>query len=135
MIGNSKSEIKPVLSGVPQGSIIGPLLFVLFINDLPEGLTLNTDLVLYADDTKIWRTIHSELDNEILQRDIDYLNSWATLNKMRFHSQKCKVVSVTCRLPPLLGILPNIQYFYSLGGIHLNMLNVRETLELILILN
>ena len=116
VIGNSKSEIKPVLSGVPQGSIIGPILFVLFINDLPDGLTPNTDLALYADDTKIWRTIHSELDNDILQGDIDYLNSWATLNKMRFHSQKCKVVSIANRLPPLLGILPNIQYFYSLGG-------------------
>ena len=115
VIGNSKSEIKPVLSGVPQGSIIGPILFVLFINDLPEGLTLNTDLALYADDTKIWRTIHSDLDNEILQRDIDYLNNWAVLNKMRFHSQKCKVLSVAVRPPPLLGILPNIQYFYSLG--------------------
>ena len=115
VIGNSKSDTKPVLSGVPQGSIIGPILFVLFINDLAEGLSSNTDLALYADDTKIWRTIHSELDNEILQKDIDYLNNWATLNKMKFHPQKCKVISVASRPPPLLGILPNIQYFYSLG--------------------
>ena len=98
-----------------QGSVIGPILFVLFINDLAEGLSLNTDLALYADDTKIWRIIHSELDNEILQKDIEHLNSWATLNKMKFHPHKCKVLSVATRPPPLMGILPNIQYFYSLG--------------------
>ena len=115
VIGNSKSSIKPVLSGVPQGSILGPILFVLFINDLPEGLSSGTNLALYADDTKIWRTIHTELDHEILQNDISYLNSWATLNKMRFHPQKCKVVSVAHSPPPLMGILPNIQYIYCLG--------------------
>ena len=116
VIGNSMSSIKSVLSGVPQGSILGPILFVLFINDLPEGLSLGTNLALYADDTKIWRTIHSEHDHELLQKDITYLNRWAILNKMQFHPNKCKVVSVAHRTPPLLGILPNIQYFYVLGN-------------------
>ena len=115
VIGNSKSSTVPVLSGVPQGSILGPILFVLFINDLPEGLSPDTNLALYADDTKIWRTIHTELDHEILQNDIAYLNSWATLNKMKFHPQKCKVVSIAHHPPPLMGILPDIQYFYALG--------------------
>ena len=104
---------KPVLSGVPQGSILGPILFVLFINDLPNGLSPGTNLALYADDTKIWRTIISESDHDTLQRDITYLNDWARQNMMNFHPQKCKVVSVAHREPPLLGILPNIQYYYS----------------------
>ena len=115
VIGNTKSSFKPVLSGVPQGSILGPILFVLFINDLPNGLSAGTNLALYADDTKIWRTINSENDHEILQRDITYLNNWASQNMMNFHPQKCKVVSIAHREPPLLGILPNIQYYYSLG--------------------
>ena len=115
VIGNTKSEVMPVLSGVPQGSIVGPILFVLFINDLPEGLSPGTNLALYADDTKIWRTILSENDNETLQHDISYLNNWAFDNKMKFHPRKCKVVSVSYRQPPLLGILPNIQYIYFLG--------------------
>ena len=119
-IGNTKSSIIPVLSGVPQGSIIGPILFVLFINDLSEGLSSGTNLALYADDMKIWRIIHSEHDHELLQNDITHLNNWAMVNKMKFHSKKCKVVSVAHHTPPLLGILPNIQYYYTLGDISLD---------------
>ena len=79
VIGNAKSEIKPVLSGVPQGSILGPILFVLFLNDLPQGLSADTNLALYADDTKIWRAIKSENDHELLQKDITYLNSGGSI--------------------------------------------------------
>ena len=97
VIDNCKSSSKPVLSGVPQGSIIGPILFVLFINDLPLGLSPCTDLALYADDTKIWRSIACENDHRILQNDINYLHEWARSNKMKFHPMKCKVVSIQSR--------------------------------------
>ncbi len=115
VIGNTMSTQKPVLSGVPQGSILGPILFVLFINDLPAGLSSGTELALYADDTKIWRRMNSEMDYEALQNDIQYLHNWSVNNKMSFHPLKCKVLSVANRLPPLLGILPCIQYIYFLG--------------------
>ena len=129
VLGNTKSEYKSVLSGVPQGSILGPILFVLFINDLPNGLSDGTNLALYADNTKIWRNINSDNDHEILQGDIVHLNNWASQNMMTFHPQKCKVVSVSHREPPLLGILPNIQYYYSLGSVYLIMLIVKKILE------
>ena len=115
VLGNQSSSNKTVKSGVPQGSILGPLLFVLFINDLPEGLSAGTDLALYADDTKIWRVIENEYDHIVLQRDIDYLNQWALTNKMNFHPNKCKVLSVRNTPPPLLDILPDIEFLYFLG--------------------
>ena len=99
---------------------MGPILFVLFINDLPEGLSTGTDLALYADDTKIWRTINGDEDHYQLQKDIEYLKDWASNNKMRFHPGKCKVLSVSLKEPPLLGILPNIEFFYSLGNVFLD---------------
>ena len=83
VIGNEISENKKVTSGVPQGSILGPILFVLFINDMPSGISNKTNITLYADDTKIWRTIETPDDHVILQKDIDYLNSWAKINKMK----------------------------------------------------
>ena len=114
VIENQKSMKKPVLSGVPQGSILGPILFVLFINDLPVGLSEGTNLALYADDTKIWRSITCNLDHIELQSDIDYLNSWALANKMKFHPLKCKVVSISNRPSPL-AMLPCTKYFYKIG--------------------
>ena len=114
VIENCVSSSKPVLSGVPQGSILGPILFVLFINDLPSGLSPGTELALYADDTKIWRGITSYLDHQLLQNDINYLNSWATSNKMKFHPLKCKVVSIHSSPSPL-AFLPFVNFHYQLG--------------------
>ena len=62
IIDNKFSSFAQVRSGVPQGSILGPLLFVLFINDLCEVLSPGTCVYMYADDTKIWRQIDSEID-------------------------------------------------------------------------
>ena len=86
--------MKAVNSGVPQGSILGPLLFVLFINDLPSGISPDTNILLYADDTKIWRTIDSDEDINTLQKDLDTLNNWAVNNLMKFHPDKCKVLTI-----------------------------------------
>ena len=116
LIGGKLSSPKCAKSGVPQGSILGPLLFVLFINDLADGLSPGTQLSLYADDTKIWRSIITENDNSCLQKDIDYLYDWSIRNKMKFHPCKCKVLSVTGKMPQsLLSVLPFTRFTYSLG--------------------
>ena len=86
---------KQVLSGVPQGSILGPTLFILFINDIGEGINENSKIWLYADDTKLYREIKNLSDNEKLQQDINLLNDWALSNKMYFHPDKCKSMCVT----------------------------------------
>ena len=115
ILENVKSSYKDVLSGVPQGSILGPILFVLFINDMPQGIDPGSKLALYADDTKLWRKITCDEDIIKLQDDIGYLHKWAELNKMKFHPQKCKVVSVHSKPSPL-SMLPFVTSHYHLGN-------------------
>lgn len=84
------SEFKPVLSGVPQGSILGPVLFTIYVNDIPSEL--DTLISLYADDTKIYSAITSESSIDSLKLDLRKLENWANLMQMKFHPAKCKVM-------------------------------------------
>ena len=104
IIEGCKSSSRDVLSGVPQGSILGPSLFILFLNDITSGLSEGTQVNMYADDTKIWREIHCENDHLILQKDINYLLDWSIRNKMVFHPGKCKALMVKLRKPPYLDV-------------------------------
>ena len=71
---------------------MGPLLFVLFLNDIIDELNIDTHALLYADDMKVFRTIKSPADHVMLQEDINKLAAWAISNKMKFHPSKCKVL-------------------------------------------
>ena len=66
---------KPVCSGVPQGSILGPVLFLLYVNDLPDAVT-NSSVACFPDDTKIFRRVDSITDAMLLQEDLNNLESW-----------------------------------------------------------
>ncbi len=102
---------------------------MLFINDISNGLSEGTNIRLYADDTKIWREMNGGDDDFlILQRDIDYLMDWAVRNKMQFHPSKCKVLSVAKSPPPLLHILPCIQFFYSMDSVLLDYVESEKDL-------
>ena len=90
VVDGVSSSLRPVQSGVPQGSILGPLLFVMFINDMFQCTSSGTSITLYADDTKIARQIDSWADHTILQQDIDALHIWSVNNKMKFHPGKCR---------------------------------------------
>ena len=116
IIDNAVSNSVDVLSGVPQGSILGPLLFVLFINDIYESIDAETNIELYADDTKILREIKSESDCNFLQKDIDALYAWFRNNKMSFHPDKCKVVSIYDFRPEFIKILPFPKLPYMIGS-------------------
>ena len=70
------SEWLEVTSGVPQGSILGPLLFIHFINDLLEQVHPPTEMALYADDSKLYRVITSDADTGSLQNNLNEVSSW-----------------------------------------------------------
>ncbi|KAL5268986.1 hypothetical protein ACHWQZ_G002719 [Mnemiopsis leidyi] len=115
VIGGHTSSKLPVRSGVPQGSILGPLLFVLFINDMFSSVTADTNIALYADDTKIWRRINQFSDHYILQNDINNLFDWSVRNKMVFHPSKCKALSVTMQRNALDNLPFNV-FYYEING-------------------
>ena len=120
-----------VKSGVPHGSILGPLLFILFINDMQNVISHNTRIALCADDTKIWRHIHTPEDHKILQLDIDALNKWAVKNKMRFHPDKCKVLSVNNFHKNALSELPFFLFPYELDSTLLDYCDEEKDLGII----
>ena len=81
----------PVKSGVPQGSILGPLLFLLFINDLPTTVK-HSNILSFADDTKCYKVIRNILDTTLLQSDLESVFKWSTENQLFFNINKCTVL-------------------------------------------
>ena len=91
-IEGSKSNWSSVVSGVPQGSVFGPVLFCLYINDLPSNVL--SDIYLFADDTKMFRKVSSNEDAQLFQNDINKLLSWSKTWLLKFHPEKCKIMSI-----------------------------------------
>ena len=96
------SEWAPVTSGVPQGSVLGPLLFNLFISDISHNLSTNS--ALFADDTLLYQPIRSTQDELSLQSDITALEQWTHLNGMQLNIKKTKVMHITRSRKP--SVLP-----------------------------
>ena len=99
-----------VKSGVPQSSNLGPLLFLLFINDI--ATIFNIRVLLFADDLKLFTVINSAADCIQLQENLDLLQQWCLHNKLNLNISKCKIVSF-CRK------VTTTSFDYSLGGINL----------------
>jgi hypothetical protein len=95
VIDGQASGWLPVTSGVPQGSILGPLIFLLYINDLPENLNNQTLCGIFADDTKIGRRITTIEDNKQLQSDINALKKWGDSWGLKFNPSKCKHLKIS----------------------------------------
>ena len=91
-----------VLSGVPQGTVMGPLLFLIYINDLPSVLSPSTASGLFANDCLLYRSFHSMEDKVILQKDLDYLFQWGRIWGLKFNVSKCNIL----HLASLLGSTP-----------------------------
>ena len=111
VVNGVKSDWAPVLSGVPQGTVLGPLLFSLYINDISSDI--ESEIRLFADDCVCYREIKDEKDTMKLQRDIDRLGSWARKWGMRFQPVKCNMMQLTRKR------IKKIHASYTLEGTNL----------------
>ena len=94
VLNGTCSTWSDVGSGVPQGSILGPILFLLFINDMPNAVS-SARIAMFADDSKCYKIIGQESDVVNLQQDLDALFAWSLLNEMHFQPAKCKNVRIS----------------------------------------
>jgi retron-type reverse transcriptase len=122
--GQVSSEVK-VTSGVPQGSVLGPLLFIIFINDLPSCVKSSVSR-LFADDCVLYKQISSASDASLLQKDLDALQKWERTWLMEFHPSKCQTVRVTNKRRPIctsytihgeeLETVPSAKYLHHISS-------------------
>ena len=106
-IDGSSSGWRQVLSGVPQGSVLGPILFLIYINDL--DLVVHNEILKFADDSKLFGVVTNVCEANSLQSDLN-LNSliqWTDQWQMKFNFEKCKVMHIGHR---------NIEYTYEMNG-------------------
>jgi hypothetical protein len=85
--------------GIPQGAVLGPTLFLLFINDSPEHV--NCNVRVFADDCLLYRNLNNQSDSELLQKDLTNLENWEKTWQMKFNPEKCYVIHVTKKKIPL----------------------------------
>ena len=90
----------PVTSGVPQGTVLGPILFLVYINDLPECIS-NSTIWLFADDCMLYRQIDSTADCVKLQDDLNAPQHWEDMWLMTFNAKKCNTMLVTSSPKPI----------------------------------
>ena len=95
------SSYAPVVSGVPQGTVLGPILFFIYINDLPKNVTLTTKL--FADDSLVYRRIRTTEDHRILQEDLSRLETWERDWQMSFNLLKCEVIKISKKRTRITG--------------------------------
>ena len=102
-VPGATSEDLPVTSGVPQGSLLGPALFLLYVNDLPEVISSNSRVLMFADDTKIFREMKTLGDASSLQGDLGKLATWSQSSGLLFNEAKCKAQHITRKTKPILS--------------------------------
>ena len=110
VLEGEESDICPVMSGVPQGSVLGPCLFLLYINDMPDMVESN--IRLFADDTIMYLTVSNQADCQALQSDLSKLETWESEWLMAFNPDKCEVIRITNKKKPTL-------FNYTLHGVGL----------------
>ena len=99
VLEGKESDLVPVTSGVPQGSVLGPILFLIYINDIPDQIV--SQVCLFADDTAVYLTMEGGDSHRVLQHDLDSLSICESQWDMEFNPSKCQVVRVTSYRRPI----------------------------------
>ena len=118
-VNGSLSSWEQVTSGVPQGSVLGPALFLLYINGINQHL--QSDIRLFADDSIIYKEITSPSDHNVLQKDLESLATWSNTWLMSFNVKKCAIMSVTLKKKPSL-------FSYTIHGEELHRVSQHDYL-------
>jgi len=105
-----------VLSGVPQGTVLGPLMFLLYINDITQGI--NSPLRLFADDCLLYRIISSIEDTVRLQEDLNRLSEWTDTWQFRFNITKCSVIRCTRSMTSFINNYSHNDHLLNLSDQH-----------------
>ena len=109
IVNGEESSWTDVLSGVPQGSVLGPALFLVYINDLPDPVM--NFVKIFADDTKVYSTISTTSDNDSImaQNDFTTLSDWSDIWELQFNIRKCKSLHIGRNNPR------HVYYMYESG--------------------
>ena len=121
VVDGTVSNLSPVISGVPQGTVLGPVLFLIHISDIASGLSAGTTATSFADDTRVQRCVRSDKDCSDLQSDLQLIYSWAERVNMHFNSDKFECL----RFWPGSGGPPTYDYRGPDNG----TIEVKETLK------
>ena len=127
LINGTCSEWKKVLSGVPQGSVLGSILFFIYINDIIDNL--NSQAYLFADDMKLYRRINNDTDYNVLQSDINKVDEWTRLWLLKLNPAKCKCMTLSINKK-----VNNQQYFLNtlLGVNELQKVNEEKDIGVVI---
>ena len=112
IVQGTPSDWQDVTSGIPQGSVLGPVMFVVYINDLPSWI--QSRILLFADDTKLYRRITCPADRDALQEDVQSMDDWSETWLLKYSAPKCKSMTVS------RSGEQNPEHIYTLRGTNLD---------------
>ena len=121
VIDGANSQWVPVTSKVPQGSLLGPLLFIIFINDPPEVAIGDVFTSLYADDAKVYRKINTIEDCMSMQKTLTNMDTWIRYKNIRYNASKCKALTITRKKEPV-----KLQLHYKLDNVELERVSTEK---------
>ena len=125
VINGTFSNWTDVGSGVPQGSLLGPIPFLLFVNDMPNVINSAT-LAMFADDSKCYRIINNDADFSKLQQDLVTLKIWSLSNELHFQPTKCSNLHISRK-----RISPHRSY--SINGIDVEVVSTEKDLGVVIV--